>query len=82
MAFGHEKLDSASEGMLFARNWANTEWKKSTPIPTPKEAMTSNRQPLAGGDGIPRHSHDDGLRRAQALRVSVSVECWVLCVGC
>jgi hypothetical protein len=72
MAFGHEKLDSASEGMLFARNRANTEWKKSTPIPiptpTPKEAMTSNRQPLAGGDGIPRHSRDDVLRRAQALR--------------
>jgi len=57
MAFGHEKLDSANEGMLFARNRANTERQKSTPIPTPtpKEAMTGNRQPPAGGDVIPRH---------------------------
>ena len=51
MAFGHEKLDSASEGMLFARNRANTERKKSPPIPiptpTPKEAMTGNRKPTA-----------------------------------
>ncbi len=39
MAFGHEKLDSASGSMLFARNRANTERKNSTPIPipTPKE---------------------------------------------
>lgn len=73
MAFGREKLDvyraaieyvgcsrkSASEGMLFATNRANTERKKSTPIPTPtpKEAMTGNRQP-PGGDGIPRLRRD------------------------
>jgi hypothetical protein len=59
MAFGHEKLDvyrAASEGMLFARNRANTERKKSTPIPipTPKEAMTGNRQPLAKATGYRR----------------------------
>ncbi|MFZ4398092.1 MAG: hypothetical protein ACOYOU_20965, partial [Kiritimatiellia bacterium] len=60
MALGHEKLDSASEGMLFARNRAITERKKSTPIPTPtpKEAMTDNHQPPAGGDGIPRLYRD------------------------
>jgi hypothetical protein len=56
MAFGHEKLDSASEGMQFARNRANTERQRSTPIPTPtrKEEVIGNRQPSAGGDRIPR----------------------------
>ena len=29
-----------------------------------------------------RSKQEDGMLRAQALRVSVSVECWVLCVGC
>ena len=40
MAFGHEKLDSASEGMLCMRTMVNTERQKSTPIPIPipKEA--------------------------------------------
>ena len=67
MAFGHEKRNSASEGMLFARNRANTERKKSTPIPipTPKEAMIGNRQPPERGDGIPRLRRGVGNRKAQ-----------------
>jgi hypothetical protein len=38
MGFGHEKLDvyrAVSEGMLFARNRANTKRQKATPIPIP-----------------------------------------------
>jgi hypothetical protein len=46
--------------MQLARNRANTERQKSTPIPiptpTPKEAVTGNRQPPEEGDGIPRLS--------------------------
>jgi hypothetical protein len=74
MAFGHEKLDSASEGMLFAKNRANTERKKSTaipiPTPTPKKAMIGNRQPPAGGDGIPRLRRDD-LRHVRIFRPTI-----------
>jgi len=58
MAFGHEKVDSASVGMRFTRHRANTERQESPPIPiptpTPKETVPDNRQPPAGGDGIPR----------------------------
>jgi hypothetical protein len=71
MAFGHEKLDSASVGMPFMRHRANTERQKSTPIPiptpTPKEAMTGNRQPPAGGDGIPRLRRNVGSLRKRMI---------------
>jgi hypothetical protein len=46
MAFVHEKLDSASEGMLCMRTMVNTGREKSTPIPTPTPKRRS-------ADGMP-----------------------------
>ena len=64
MAFGHEKLDSASEGMLCMRTMVNTGREKSTPIPiptpTPKRRSADGRPvPKPPASGIPR---DTALR--------------------